>query len=192
MRLFSRRAGVARRRPESSLKVRVKIAIFKFEQIYAKLPDFILRFGHSRFLRSIKTIYRLEEYFVMIIRNEQIKVFENIAEDNFIDDLVAKVRETHGEQVADFDDDELRRLVETGGGRARGHGLEGEEAIGVFVGWMFEFAPNFDEQENIKKMLADERLAPDDRIELVAEAATEKDWAEAEAAYDETAWDERK
>lgn len=127
---------------------------------------------------------------MLVIRDEQIEQLNEIAEDEFIDELALTVRDTHGELVKDIDDEDLRELVRIGAARARRHGLSFEETIAVFVGWMFEFAPNFDEQENIKKMLADERLEPDDRIDLVAEMATEKDWAEAEAMYDETAWED--
>lgn len=126
---------------------------------------------------------------MLVIRDRQIDRLNEFAEKEFIDELTLTVRELHGELVADVDDDELRALVGTGVARARRHGLEFEDTIGTFVGWMFEFAPNFDEQENIKKMLAAERLAPDDRIDLIAEAATEKDWEEAEAMYDEEAWE---
>ena len=128
---------------------------------------------------------------MLIIRNEQIRQLDEIAEKEFIYNLTLSVREFHGDSVEDLDDEELRKLVKIGVTRARRHGLTFEDTIGVFVGWMFEFAPNFDEQENIKKMLAEESLDPDDRIELIAEAASEEDWAEAEEMYDETAWEEQ-
>ena len=127
---------------------------------------------------------------MLVIRDEQIEQLNEIAEDEFIDELTLNVRDLHGELVKDIDDEDLRELVRVGVERAKRHGISFEDTIGTFVGWMFEFAPNFDEQENIKKMLADERFKPDDRIDLIVEAATEKDWAEAEAMYDETAWED--
>jgi len=88
---------------------------------------------------------------MLIIRDEQIRQLDEIAEEKFIDDLTLTVRDFHSDQVEDLNDEELRELVKIGAARARSHGLTFEDTIGAFVGWMFEFAPNFDEQENIKK-----------------------------------------
>lgn len=126
---------------------------------------------------------------MLVIRDEQIKVFDKIAEEKFLNDLVQTVRDNNGEQVAELDDEELKNLVKVGVERARSHGLTCEDPISIFVGWMFEFAPNFDEQSTIQDLLKDERFEPDDRIELIAEAASEKDWAETEDLYDEQAWE---
>ena len=128
---------------------------------------------------------------MLVIRDRQIERLNGFAEENFIDELTVDVRDLHGDLVGGLSDEELRELVETGVARARRHGLTLEDTIGTFVSWMFEFAPNFDEQEKIKKMLAEESLAPDDRIDLVAEFTTEEDWAQAEALYDDAAWETR-
>jgi hypothetical protein len=127
---------------------------------------------------------------MLVIRDRQIERLNRFAEEEFIDELTLEVRDLHGDLVGELSDEELREMVAAGVARARRHGLTIEDTIGTFVGWMFEFAPNFDEQENIKKMLADESLAPDDRIELIVQATTEADWAQAEAMSDETAWEE--
>jgi len=126
---------------------------------------------------------------MLVIRDRQMARLDRFAEEEFITRLAAEIRESHGEQVEDFDQAELHEIVRTGVARARRHGLTYEDTIETFVSWMFEFAPNFDEQEHIKEMLADERLEPDERIDLIAEAATEEDWEQAEALYDEAAWE---
>ncbi len=125
---------------------------------------------------------------MLIIRPEQLQRLDEYAEEEFIKSLMANVREVHGELVEDLDDKELYRFVKVAVARARSHGLTYESSIGAFVGLMFEFAPNFDEQPAIRKMLSDERLPPDDRIDLVVEAASEQDWTEAELLYDDNAW----
>src|SRR6185312_3968571 len=115
--------------------------------------------------------------------------FEESAEAEFVRDLALTVREQQGEQVADLSDDDLEDAVALGIERARLRGLTGQQAIAIFVGLMFQFAPNFDEQQNIRDVLSDERLPPDLRLELVVEHASDRDWTEAEQLYDETAWE---
>lgn len=129
---------------------------------------------------------------MLIIRKRQMEVFKKAGEKNFVAELAQTVRENHAEAVEDSSDEELKEYVRVGIARARGHGLVSEEAITAFVRLMFDIAPNFDEQTNIARMLKDERVEPDDRIELVLEAASEEDWAEAESLYDENAWEENR
>ena len=117
------------------------------------------------------------------------EVFRKAGEKKFVDELAQTVRENHAEAVEDVSDEELKEYVTVGIARARSHGLTFEDSITAFVRLMFDIAPNFDEQTNIARMLKDERLEPDDRIELVLEAASEEDWAEAESLYDENAWE---
>jgi hypothetical protein len=125
---------------------------------------------------------------MLVIRPEQMKRLEEYVEDNFIRSLALTVRDEHGDMVDHQNDDELRKLVRVAVARARRHGLMFESSISVFVGLMFEFAPNFDEQPSIRKILSDESLPPDDRIDVVLEVASEEDWAEAERLYNEYAW----
>ncbi|HEX9962955.1 MAG TPA: hypothetical protein VGB00_18630 [Pyrinomonadaceae bacterium] len=120
------------------------------------------------------------------------EVFRKAGEKSFVDELAQTVRENHTEAVEDSSDEELKEYVRIGIARARSHGLIFEDTITVFVRLMFDIAPNFDEQANIARMLNDERLEPDDRIELVLEGASEEDWAEAESLYDENAWEENR
>jgi hypothetical protein len=129
---------------------------------------------------------------MLIIRKQQMEVFKKAGEKKFVDELSQTARENHADAVEDLSDEELKKYVEIGIARARGHGLLSEDAITAFVRLMFDIAPNFDEQTNIARMLKDERLEPDDRIELVLEAASEEDWAEAESLYDENAWEENR
>ena len=126
---------------------------------------------------------------MLVIRKEQMEVFARIAEENFIDDVAREVRETEADSVEDLSDDDLRKRVKVAVARAARHGLTLELSIIAFVRLMFAIAPNFDEQPNIKQMLADERVEPDDRVELVFRAASDDDWEEAGELYDESAWE---
>jgi len=122
------------------------------------------------------------------VREAQIQQLTSDSQRDFIERLAAAVREIQPETVSDLDHDDLIECVSAGVDRALGHGLVMEDAIGTFVGWMFEFAPNFDQQPNIKMMLEYPGLTPEERLGLVAEAATEEDWTEAEEMYDAAAW----
>ncbi len=108
--------------------------------------------------------------------------------DDFVHRLAGTVREVQGDLVADLTDDELHKYVTAGVERAFSHGLVLETSVGVFVGWMFEFAPNFDQQKKIKAMLECPGLSAEQRLDLVAQSGTDADWAEAEEMYDENAW----
>jgi hypothetical protein len=46
---------------------------------------------------------------------------------------------------------------------------------------MFEVAPTFDEQPAIARVLEDESLPPDRRMEALWDRTTDEDWEEAEA-----------
>lgn len=126
---------------------------------------------------------------MLVIREEQMKVFDAAAEASFERRLAALVREIQPELVSELDEDDLLACVQAGIERARGHGLGGEQSIGIFVGWMLEIAPNFDEQPNIRRLLTYPGLEPEQRLELVEQLATEEDWDQAAEMYNEDAWD---
>jgi hypothetical protein len=122
---------------------------------------------------------------LLVIREEQMQVFDSVSEANFERRLAGLVREIQPELVSELDEDDLLACVRVGIERARGHGLDSEQSIGIFVGWMLEIAPNFDEQPNIRKVLTYPGLAPEQRLELVGRLATEEDWEEAAEMYNE-------
>jgi len=78
-------------------------------------------------------------------------------------------------------DEELLRRVSLGIARAESHGLTWDASITAFVAMMFEVAPTFDEQPAIARVLKDESLPADQRIDALWERTTDEDWDEAEA-----------
>lgn len=109
--------------------------------------------------------------------------------EEFVEFLMRRVKEEHPEIKLKRDDKMLRKMVKNGIERAKSHDFSNAEDLEAFVLTMFAVAPNFDEQSQIKAVLDDERIAPDERIgraksPLVADAA----WEAAKNNYDENAW----
>ena len=126
---------------------------------------------------------------MLVIRQEQLDTLIKGSDEEFIEFLVAHVREEFPEKTAERDDETLRAMVEAGVARAESHGLTTAEDTTSFISIMFEVAPNFDEQPQIKAVLDDGRFAPEERIEkLWSPLVTDENWEEAEKNHDENAW----
>lgn len=85
----------------------------------------------------------------------------------------------------------LQRMVRTGIFRARGYGFAAPDDLLTYVGIMFQVAPNFDAQPQIRALLADESIPPESRLDILTEARFDAAWDEAEAAYDPADWGPR-
>ena len=124
----------------------------------------------------------------MKIRQAQLESLQPIAERDFIDRLIDHVRAEHPEEVNAYAESDLRRMAANGISRARRYGISVESSIAAFVDLMFSVAPNFDEQEHIHEVLTDASYPPDARVELLGEMTLDADWEQADARYDESAW----
>jgi hypothetical protein len=110
-------------------------------------------------------------------------------DEEFVEFLVAHVKEEHPGIETERDDETLREMVRGGIERAGSHELTTAEDVTAFVSIMFEIAPNFDEQPEIKAVLDDENTLPEQRLEkLWAPIVPDEAWDRAEENYDETAW----
>ena len=98
------------------------------------------------------------------------------------------IREANPERVLDYDDKKLEEIVKIGIKRARSHDLERSEDVAAFVALMFEIAPNFDEQEEIKTILADTNYTPTERINQLWKRSSDEAWEEAEQSYKADVW----
>src|SRR6476620_9663353 len=125
---------------------------------------------------------------MLVIRQEQMQAM--IAPDEkHLDALVTDaVRAANPDRVKDYDADVLSSMVRTAIARARSHDLKTAEDIAAYAAVMFEVAPNFDEQADIKLVLGDEAFPPADRFYQLFERVSEESWAEAEKRYDELVW----
>jgi hypothetical protein len=126
---------------------------------------------------------------MLVIRQEQIDALIKGTDEEFVEFLVGHVKEEFPEKAAERDEETLRAMVRGGIRRAESHGFKTAEDITAFISIMFEIAPNFDEQPQIKTVLDDEGFAPEDRLErLWSPLVTDEAWEEAEKNYHENAW----
>ncbi len=126
---------------------------------------------------------------MLVIRQQQIDALIKGSDDEFVEFLVAHVKEEHPDLKSEYDDETLRVMVEGGIERAESHELTTAEDITAFVSIMFEIAPNFDEQSQIKAVLDDKKIPPEERLDkLWSPLVSEEAWEEAENNYNEDAW----
>lgn len=135
----------------------------------------------------------------MLIRAEQMTVFAETAEKNFVRRIAAHLRENYaaaivrlpdGEAaVGELPDEKLHSLVEISIERARRHDLTYESSISAFSALMFEVSPNFDRHRLSQVMLTDETVEPDGRLDGLLETLNEKNWETIRAEYDPEAWE---
>ena len=125
---------------------------------------------------------------MFVIRKEQIQHFIAKDDSELVELIVQAIREANSERVSDYEDKKLEEMVKIGIDRARSYDLERGEDIAAFVALMFEIAPNFDEQEEIKTILADTNYAPSERINQLWKRASDEAWEEAEQSYKADVW----
>ncbi len=126
---------------------------------------------------------------MLVIRQEQIDTLIMGSDDEFTEFLVDHVKEEHPDLSEKYDDDTLREMVKHGINRAKSHQLSTAEDLTAFISIMFEIAPNFDEQPQIRAVLDDKKFPPESRIERMwTDVVSEEAWQEAEDNFDEKAW----
>ena len=125
---------------------------------------------------------------MLVIRNEQIQHFIAATDAELIKLIAEIIREGTVARVGGHADETLEKMVETGIERARSHGLTNAEDIAAFVGIMFEIAPNFDENEEIKAILADGNFAGEEKFNQLFGRTSEELWQKLEQKYDARAW----
>ena len=126
---------------------------------------------------------------MLIVRQEQFEKIIKHSEEDFVNYLFGYVKSNHSETVEKRNDATLRKMIRGGIKRAERHQIELVEDTRNFIGIMFEVAPNFDEQPEIKAVLDDASLTPEKRLEkLESPAISEEVWNEARNNYNEKAW----
>jgi len=115
----------------------------------------------------------------MKIRDEQMHEFDRAAEAEFRRRVVAHLRKHHAEAIEEFGDEELDLLVQAGIAKARSYGLTWQLTIAGFVALMIEVGPNFDRFTPIQKLLADDRLPPDERFDRILKSLPAEVWERA-------------
>ena len=125
---------------------------------------------------------------MLIIREEQIQHFIATDEMQLVEVIIRAVRQANPERVVGYEDKKLEKMVKIGIERAKSHELNRGQDIAAFVAVMFEIAPKFDEQEEIKTILSDPLFPPGERFYQIFERVSDEAWLEAEKLYEDTYW----
>ncbi len=113
------------------------------------------------------------------IRKEQVDAFLPRTDREVVDFIVGHLREESPELIERLPADVLREMVGNGVGRARGHGLRRLEDLTAFVSIMFEIAPDFDEQPALRRVLRDDNIPADERMDRLFAPELDEAWEEA-------------
>ncbi|WP_143195261.1 hypothetical protein [Archangium sp. Cb G35] len=98
--------------------------------------------------------------------------------EQFVERVLERVREQH--PTLRSTDDMLRDSIRAGVKRARVNGLRSDRQVSEFILIMFEVAPNFDQQKDIRQMLDDTSLPVEERWERLFTPAFDAAWDEAD------------
>lgn len=136
---------------------------------------------------------------MLTIRREQFEVFHHVAETAFVRRVGEHLRENIADAVIQLpnevilvkqiSDERLYRMVRHGIARARDYGMDWESSVTAFVVLMFVAAPNFDKHPLIERVLRDERVEANSRVDQLWERTSEDNWEAIRKNYDSTAWE---
>jgi hypothetical protein len=113
------------------------------------------------------------------------------SEDEWVETLVAQTKNEDPDISNKHNDDELRSMVRVAIRKAERYGFTPANDQAAFVSIMFEVAPNFDDQDEIRAVLLEDSLKPSLRLEkLFSTAIPEEVWDKAEENRREEAWKE--
>ncbi|MGB7069380.1 MAG: hypothetical protein WBD22_07780 [Pyrinomonadaceae bacterium] len=125
---------------------------------------------------------------MLVIRKQQIEEFIARDETELLEVVRQAIREANGDRVKDYDDSELDAMLTISIDRAKSHGLTGADEIAYFVAIMFEIAPRFDMQPDIRKVLESTDFPIDIRLEQLFTTVSDAAWVEAGSNYEDSFW----
>lgn len=135
---------------------------------------------------------------MLMIRPEQFEVFQPVAEAAFIGRVVEHLRASHADVIIRLPDEvallkqtsneRLTEMARRAVARARGYRMDWESSVTAFVVLMFVVAPNFDAHPLIQRVLKDERVDANSRVDRLWERTSEENWDAAAKNYDPAAW----
>lgn len=135
---------------------------------------------------------------MFILRQSHQDAFQHQAEEYFVREVMTYLRENHSETIVKLpsgeltvralDNDGLRTMVISGIKKARCYGITWCSTIISFVVIMFEAAPNFDEEQQIQKILTTASVLPDRRIDLLWQQTEDGTWLRVSRNYQPESW----
>lgn len=135
---------------------------------------------------------------MFILRQTHQGAFQNQAEECFVREVMTYLRENHSETIVklpsgeltvrELDDNALRKMIIGGIEKARRYGMLWCSTLISFVIIMFEAAPNFDEDEQIRKLLTSDSIFPESRIDSIWNQTDEETWLRVSRNYQPESW----
>ena len=132
------------------------------------------------------------------MRAEQLEAFQSPAEAAFVARLVEHLRTHHAEAIVqlpehsaavkELPDEIIHEMVRNGIARAHLYGMHAEASLAAFVVIMFVVAPSFDRHPLIERILREESIPADSRIDQLWERTSEQNWDAVKETYDASAW----
>ena len=84
---------------------------------------------------------------MLVIREEQMQVFDDYAFQQFIDDMVIELRNDYPTQTAEMPEKDLRKMIEDGTDRAEIYDVTTVSDVRRFLGCMLLLGQNFDTED---------------------------------------------
>lgn len=110
---------------------------------------------------------------MLIIKREQLQLFDAVAERDFHNRLLSFLREELPEYTADMDDTGLRLFIREAQSHAERHGIESDQGIAQYVCLALETSPTFADAPEISSYLHQPGVSPDlgmdELVELLGE-----------------------
>lgn len=136
---------------------------------------------HSR-IENEKYPYR-----TMRLSEAHNSAFFTYDEERFLKEVIAFILDEFP-RVHKVDPDTLEMWCESGIKRARRNGFVLAKDIMGFVGFMFRFAPDFDQDEQVRAVLDDEEIPHDQKLRVLLDRISDDHWMKIIAKGDPSAW----
>src|SRR5262249_52426498 len=134
----------------------------------------------------------------LTIRAEQIAAFQPAADAGVVRRLAEYITSAHADAIVRIPAGAgavnmipkpvIHRMVQNGIERGRRYGLSWESSLAAFVVIMFVAAPNFDQHPLIQRVLREDNIPADNRIDSLWRRISSQNWKAVEAYYDPGAW----
>ena len=107
---------------------------------------------------------------MLIIRKEQMDVFEKYATSVFNNKMISHLRNAYPEQTSAISDEDLSVLVQGGSEKAEFYGIVEDSDVQHFLGYMVLYGADFDSDRDypeVQEILNDFRMDGEEKIDLI-------------------------
>ena len=107
---------------------------------------------------------------MLVIRKEQIDVFEKKITEEFYKRMINRLSNTYPEETSAISDESLLAMITSASVKAESSGIVEEEDVQRFLGCMVMHGPDFDRESahpEVQEILADAGLNAEEKVELI-------------------------